>query len=119
MARLELAEVNAFYGESHVLHGVSLSVGEGEVVSLLGRNGAGKTTTLLTIMGYLTPRPGRILYDGRAIAGLAPHAIARLGFGFVPQERGIFPSLTVRENLTVASRAGRNSRWSLAEIYRL
>jgi branched-chain amino acid transport system ATP-binding protein len=118
MARLELENVNAFYGESHVLHGVSLAVAEGEVVCLLGRNGAGKTTTLLTIMGYLQPRPGRIAYGGRDLAGLPPYAVARRGFGFVPQERGIFPSLTVRENLTVAARRG-NGRWTLAEIHRL
>ena len=103
---LELENVNAYYGDSHILHGVSLAVGEGEVVCLLGRNGAGKTTTILTIMGYLKPRPGRILYHGRDIAALPPYAVARLGFGFVPQERGIFPSLTVRENLTVFARAG-------------
>jgi len=112
-------EVNTFYGDVHVLHGVSLSVDEGEVVSLLGRNGAGKTTTLLTIMGYLQPRPGRIVYGGQNLAGLPPYAISRLGFGFVPQERGIFPSLTVRENLTVAARSGRSGRWTLNEIYRL
>jgi branched-chain amino acid transport system ATP-binding protein len=119
MAKLEVAEINAFYGDSHVLHSVSLDVDEGEVVSLLGRNGAGKTTTLLTIMGYLTPRPGRIAYGGRDIAGWPPHSVARLGFGFVPQERGIFPSLTVRENLTVAARGGKSGRWTLAEIYRV
>ena len=89
------------------LPGGSLAVKEGEVVCLLGRNGAGKTTTILTIMGYLKPRPGRILYRGRDIAALPPYAVARLGFGFVPQERGIFPSLTVRENLTVFARACR------------
>jgi branched-chain amino acid transport system ATP-binding protein len=119
MARLELADINTFYGESHVLQGVSLSVDDGEVVSLLGRNGAGKTTTLRTIMGYLQPRPGRITYGGRDLVGLPPYAIAKLGFGFVPQERGIFASLTVRENLTVAARSGRNGRWTLDEIYRL
>jgi len=119
MATLEVADVHAYYGDSHVLHGVSLSVGEGEVVSLLGRNGAGKTTTLLTIMGYLAPRPGRIAYGGQSIAGHAPHEVARLGFGFVPQERGIFPSLTVRENLTVAARTGKDGRWTLAEIFDL
>ena len=101
---LNLENVNAYYGDSHILHGVSLVVEEGEVVCLLGRNGAGKTTTILTIMGYLKPRPGRILYRGRDIATLPPYAVARLGFGFVPQERGIFPSLTVRENLTVFAR---------------
>ena len=103
---LELENINAYYGDSHVLHGVSLAVGEGEVVCLLGRNGAGKTTTILTVMGYLKPRPGRIPYRGRDIAALPPYAMARLGFGFVPQERGIFPSLTVRENLTVFARGG-------------
>jgi branched-chain amino acid transport system ATP-binding protein len=116
---LDLDNVNAFYGESHILHGVSFSVQKGEVVCLLGRNGAGKTTTILTIMGYLKPRPGRIVYNGRDIAALPPYAVARLGFGFVPQERGIFPSLTVRENLTVFARASRDSRWSLDRIYEL
>ena len=98
---LDLENINAYYGDSHILHGVSLSVKEGEVVCLLGRNGAGKTTTILTIMGYLKPRQGRIRYGGRDIAALPPYAVARLGVGFVPQERGIFPSLTVRENLIV------------------
>jgi len=112
---LDLENVNAYYGDSHILHGVSLAVKEGEVVCLLGRNGAGKTTTILTIMGYLKPRPGRILYRGRDIAALPPYAVARLGFGFVPQERGIFPSLTVRENLTVAARG--KGQWDLRAIY--
>ena len=116
---LDLDQVNAYYGDSHILHGVSLSVREGEVVCLLGRNGAGKTTTILTIMGYLKPRPGRIVYNGRDIAALPSYAIARLGFGFVPQERGIFPSLTVRENLTVFARAQRGNRWTLDRIYGL
>ncbi len=113
---LEMADVHAYYGKSHVLHGVSFGVGNGEVACLLGRNGAGKTTTILTIMGYLKPRRGRITYDGRDLADLPPQAIARLGFGFVPQERGIFPSLTVRENLTVFARPGRGA-WNLARIY--
>ena len=116
---LELDNVHAFYGQSHVLHGVSLLVRSGEVVCLLGRNGAGKTTTVLTVMGYLQPRPGRIRYNDRDVVGLPPHAVARLGFGFVPQERGIFPSLTVRENLTVFARSGRGEagRWTLARIF--
>ena len=116
---LEVDAVHSYYGDSHVLHGVSLSVKEGEVVSLLGRNGAGKTTTVLTIMGYLAPRPGRIVYNGREIGGWPPHRVARQGFGFVPQERGIFPSLTVKENLTVAARGGKNARWKLDDIYKL
>jgi branched-chain amino acid transport system ATP-binding protein len=116
---LELDNVNAYYGDSHILHGVSLSVRDGEIVCLLGRNGAGKTTTILTVMGYLQPRPGRIRYNDRDIAGLPPFAVARLGFGFVPQERGIFSSLTVRENLTVFSRTGGKGYWTLKRIFDL
>jgi branched-chain amino acid transport system ATP-binding protein len=116
---LDLENVNAYYGDSHILHGVTMSVQEGEVVCLLGRNGAGKTTTILTIMGYLKPRPGRIRYQGRDIAALPPYAVARLGFGFVPQERGIFPSLTVRENLTVFARGAGERRWTLDRVFTL
>ena len=116
---LDLENINAYYGDSHILHGVSLSVKEGEVVCLLGRNGAGKTTTILTIMGYLKPRQGRIRYGGRDIAALPPYAVARLGVGFVPQERGIFPSLTVRENLMVFARAAGKSAWTLGRIFDL
>ena len=118
---LELENVHAFYGQSHVLHGVSMVVHRGEVVCLLGRNGAGKTTTVLTVMGYLQPRPGRVRYNGRDVVGLPPYAVARLGFGFVPQERGIFPSLTVRENLTVFARDSSGgeggSGWTLPRIF--
>jgi branched-chain amino acid transport system ATP-binding protein len=116
---LAVENVNAYYGDSHILHGVSFAVREGEVICLLGRNGAGKTTTILTIMGYLKPRPGRIRYRDRDIAALPPYAVARLGVGFVPQERGIFPSLTVRENLTVFARAGGGRRWTLERIFEL
>jgi branched-chain amino acid transport system ATP-binding protein len=116
---LELENVNAYYGDSHILHGVSLAVREGEVACLLGRNGAGKTTTILTVMGYLHPRPGRIRYDGRDIAVLPPYLVARLGFGFVPQERGIFASLTVRENLTTFARSGGSGYWTLPRIFEL
>jgi branched-chain amino acid transport system ATP-binding protein len=116
---LELENVHAYYGESHILHGVSLCVQPGEVVCLLGRNGAGKTTTILTVMGYLQPRPGHIRYRERGITGLSPYAVARLGFGFVPQERGIFPSLTVRENLTVFARVGVNGYWTLKRVFDL
>lgn len=118
---LEMENVHAYYGESHILHGVSLTVRPGEVVCILGRNGAGKTTTVLTLMGYLQPRPGHIRYNDRDIAGLPTHAVARLGFGFVPQERGIFPSLTVQENLTVFARKGsddgRGGDWTLTRIF--
>jgi branched-chain amino acid transport system ATP-binding protein len=91
------------------------------VACLLGRNGAGKTTTILTIMGYLKPRPGRILFRGQDIAALPPFKVARLGFGFVPQERGIFPSLTVRENLMVFAHAGggNGGRWTLERVFKL
>ena len=116
---LDVDNIHAYYGDSHILHGVSLAVKEGEVVCLLGRNGAGKTTTILTIMGYLKPRPGRIRFRGRDIAALPPYAVARLGFGFVPQERGIFPSLTVRENLTVFARGTAGGRWTLERILEL
>jgi branched-chain amino acid transport system ATP-binding protein len=118
---LDLENVNAYYGHSHILRGVSLPVREGEVTCLLGRNGAGKTTTILTIMGYLKPHPGRIRFRGQDIAALPPYRVARLGFGFVPQERGIFPSLTVRENLTVFARAGGrgNGHWTLERVFTL
>ena len=116
---LELNDVHAYYGDSHVLHGVSLSVAEGEVVGLLGRNGAGKTTTLLTIMGYVHCREGTIAYQGARVDGLRPHLIARRGIGFVPQERRIFPSLTVRENLTVGERRSGRGRWTLKDIFNI
>ena len=116
---LDLENIDSYYGESHILHGVSLTVRNGEVVCLLGRNGAGKTTTILTIMGYLHPRHGTIRFNGRDIGGLPPYAVARLGFGFVPQERGIFPSLSVRENLTVFARVGRSGYWTLQRVFEL
>jgi branched-chain amino acid transport system ATP-binding protein len=121
---LEIESVHAYYGESHVLQGVSLLVAPGEIVCLLGRNGAGKTTTILTVMGYLQPRRGRIRYNNRDVVGLPPYAVARLGVGLVPQERRIFPSLTVLENLTVFARkaltgngAGIAGPWTLARIF--
>jgi branched-chain amino acid transport system ATP-binding protein len=85
----------------------------------LGRNGAGKTTTILTVMGYLHPRDGRVTYSGRDIGALPPYAVSRLGVGFVPQERGIFPSLTVRENLTVFARGSSKNGWTLPRIFEL
>jgi branched-chain amino acid transport system ATP-binding protein len=116
---LAVEDVHAYYGQSHVLHGVSLTVGRGEIVSLLGRNGSGKTTTLLTIMGFIAPPRGAVVYDGRDISGWAPFRVSRLGLGFVPQERGIFSSLTVRENLTVAARRGSSGEWTLERVYAL
>ncbi len=99
---LKLADVHAYYGKSHVLQGVSLDVGKGELVTLLGRNGVGKTTTLRTIMGLLRPRGGEIRFNGQLLTGSPPHRIPRLGIGYVPQGRQIFPELTVRENLLLA-----------------
>jgi branched-chain amino acid transport system ATP-binding protein len=92
-------DVHTFYGKSHILHGVSLQVGHGEVVGLLGRNGVGKSTTLKTIMGLVSPSRGKILYEGKPVAGLPPHRLARLGIGYVPEDRRIFKLLTVMENL--------------------
>jgi branched-chain amino acid transport system ATP-binding protein len=112
---LGVAGVDAFYGKSHVLHGVSLDVFPGEVVALLGRNGAGKTTTLAAITGVVPPRRGRITYRGRDVAGWPPEAIARLGVGLVPQGRRIFPNLSVLENLTIARRGQRG--WTLERVF--
>ena len=92
-------EVHTYYGKSHVLHGVSLKVGRGEVVGLLGRNGVGKSTTLKTIMGLVQPSQGKVLLGGNSITGLPPHKLARLGIGYVPEDRRIFRLLTVMENL--------------------
>ncbi len=98
---LEIRDLHGFYGESHVLHGVSLDVRQGEVVTLLGRNGAGKTSTLRAVMGILPGRSGSIKFQGRELIGMAPHKVPRLGIGYVPEERGIFASLSVDENLTL------------------
>ena len=116
---LQVDNIHTYYGDSHILHGVSLDVKAGQVTSLLGRNGAGKTTTLLTMMGYLAPRQGSVTYKGQDISGKPAHRISRMGLGFVPQEQGVFASLTVEENLTVAARAGRDGRWTLPRIYEL
>jgi branched-chain amino acid transport system ATP-binding protein len=103
---LEARGVHAFYGQSHVLHGVDLSIAPGETVTLMGRNGMGKTTTIRALLGLLPPRAGRVLVRGEDVAGWPAHRIARLGIGLVPEGRGIFPTLTVRENLVVAARPG-------------
>jgi branched-chain amino acid transport system ATP-binding protein len=100
-------DLHTFYGKSHILHGVSLVVGKGEVVGLLGRNGVGKSTTLKTIMGLVAPSQGKILFEGKPITGLPPHKLARQGIGYVPEDRRIFKLLTVMENLrTGLDRAG-------------
>ena len=116
MPLLELADVRAGYGDAVVLDGVSLEVPERGSLAVLGRNGVGKSTLLLTLMGYTSLKRGAILWKGRDISRLAPHRRAQLGLGWVAQEREIFPSLTVAENLTVAARPG---RWDLEAVYRL
>ncbi|GGJ18418.1 ABC transporter ATP-binding protein [Neoroseomonas lacus] len=109
-ALLELDAIEAGYGKSRVLHGVTLSVAAGETVALLGRNGAGKTTTMRCIMGLLPPTAGRIAFDGRDLRGMPSHAVARLGLSLVPEHRGVFAALTVEENLRLAVRRG--SAWT-------
>lgn len=103
---LELADVRAAYGETRVLHGVDLHVDHGEVVALVGRNGAGKTTTLRTITGAVAPTSGSIIYDGEDVTGLTPTETARTGISLVPEDRRVFPGLTVRENLQIAELGG-------------
>ncbi len=104
---VEVDGVHTYYGKSHILHGVSLTIAPGEVVGLLGRNGVGKSTTLKTIMGLLRPSRGTVMLEGRAIAGVPPHKLARRGIGYVPEDRRIFRLLTVMENLrTGLDRAG-------------
>ncbi len=125
--RLALDGVHTYYGRSHVIQGISLTVGEGEVVALLGRNGAGKTTTMRTVTGLTRPRHGRVLLDGTDISHLPPHRIARAGVAYVPSGRRVFGSLTVRQNLELARRgttkpgpggAGtQSSPWTLKRVY--
>jgi branched-chain amino acid transport system ATP-binding protein len=118
---LALVDVDALYGESHVLHGVSFTLNAGRVLALLGRNGAGKTTCMSSIIGFLPPRRGEIRLFGEAIERLAPETIARKGVGFVPQGRRIFATLTVRENLAVSrqARPGTASHWNLERVIAL
>lgn len=104
---LEAANLNTYYGESHALQDMSISVEEGEVVALLGRNGMGKSTTLKTIMGLLKPRSGKVVFDGRDLTGLRPHKVALAGIGYVPEERRIFPNLTVIDNLMMGVKGGK------------
>jgi branched-chain amino acid transport system ATP-binding protein len=111
---LQVTGIDTFYGLGHILHGLSLSVAEGEVVALLGRNGAGKTTTLRSITGLTPPRNGQIRYKGRDIAGAEPHRISQLGVALVPETRGIFSYLTCHENLAIGRRAA--SRWQMDTV---
>lgn len=118
---LEMRDVHTFYGTSHVLFGVSLDVDRGEVVCLMGRNGAGKSTTFRTVMGLNPPRAGTVLFQGKDVTRLKVHTKARLGIGYVPEDRQIFPELTVRENLDIGRSSGihRKDGWNIDRIYGL
>jgi branched-chain amino acid transport system ATP-binding protein len=118
---LQVSNLNTFYGGAHILHDVSLAVKAGEVVALLGRNGAGKSTTIKSIIGLAPPRSGKIQFEGRSIFGLPAHVISRAGIGYVPEERRIFPSLTVNENLEVGIRAPQDGapKWTHDQLFEL
>jgi branched-chain amino acid transport system ATP-binding protein len=115
---LAVEDLHAHYGKSHILHGVTLEVDAGEIVCLLGRNGVGKSTTLKSVMGLVAPSRGNVSFKGAPIAGLPPYRIARLGLGYVPEERRIFPTITVRENLLMGIKGGaRNGGWTPERVY--
>lgn len=118
---LDVTGLNTFYGGAHILRDVRLTVGPNEVVALLGRNGAGKSTTIKSIMGLVRPRSGRVTYKGEDITGREPHAVCRLGIGYVPEERRIFSELTVEENLEVGRRPPREDapEWTVAHLFEL
>jgi branched-chain amino acid transport system ATP-binding protein len=118
-ALLEVRELNAYYGKSHILQGVNLDVGASEVVSLLGRNGVGRSTTLKAIMGEVHPK-GTVRFRGADIAGLPSYRIAQRGLGYVPENRDIFPTLTVRQNLLLGQKhAGREGRWKMVDMFEM
>ena len=114
--KLQVADLNSFYGPAHILFDIALEVGEGEVVALLGRNGAGKSTTLKSLMGVVTPRSGKVVFDGKNVAGQKSHAIARVGMQLVHEDRRIFGSLNVEENIILAGLTADN-KWPLERIY--
>ena len=116
---LRIRDVDTYYGDSHVLHGVGFALQGGRLLGLLGRNGAGKTTCMSTIMGFLKPRRGSIMLFGEEVAGLAPETIARKGICLVPQGRRMFRSLTVQENLEVARQARENGTWTIDRVFTL
>ena len=116
---LAVQDLHAYYGSSHILQGVNLEVGDGEIVSLLGRNGVGRSTTCKTIMGLVPPK-GTITYHGEKISGMKPHDIARKGIGFVPEDRWIFPGLTVLQNLQLGFKSRtQKGRWSVDDVFEL
>lgn len=116
---LRVEEIHTFYGDSHILHGLSLQVEKGKLAVLLGRNGMGKTTTIRSIIGFTSPRSGKILFHDKEIQRMPSYKIARLGIGLIPQGRGIFPNLTVRENLVLGARKSSCVSWTLEKIYDL
>jgi branched-chain amino acid transport system ATP-binding protein len=116
---LEIKDLNAWYGESHVLHGINLSVNKGEVVCLLGRNGAGRTTTLRSVLGLVSSRTGSIKVNGLDVLSMPTHEVARLGIGYCPEERGIFTSLTCEQNLMLPPKVGEGMAMEVAEIYKM
>ena len=116
---LEVSGLHAYYGKSHILQGVDFSVGEGEIVSLLGRNGVGRSTTLKAITGEVEPQ-GSVIFRGKQIAGRKMHQIARAGIGYVPENRNIFPTLTVRQNLILGiKQMGKEGRWSINDMFEM
>jgi branched-chain amino acid transport system ATP-binding protein len=116
---LEVKDLHAYYGKSHILQGVNLNVKNGEIVSILGRNGVGRSTTLKAIMGDVPPQ-GSIMFQGRQIAGLKSYQVAYAGLGYVPEDRSIFPGLTVEQNLILGEKSARkNPRWSIEDVYDL
>lgn len=116
---LEVDDLHAFYGKSHILHGVTFNVREGEIVSLLGRNGVGRSTTIKAIMGNVPPR-GSVRFKGEEIVGCKPHQTARRGLGFVPETRDIFPALTVRQNLQLGEKSSKSAgRWTMGDMFRM
>ncbi len=121
MTLLAVSDLHAFYGRAHILHGVSFTMEQGEVVALVGRNGAGKSTTMKAVMGLVPPAKGNLTFDGHAIAGREPFEIARLGLGYVPEERRVFSELTVMENLAVGERPPRADapRWTVDALFSL
>jgi branched-chain amino acid transport system ATP-binding protein len=121
MAAIEARAIHAYYDTSHILHGVDLTVGRGEIVSLMGRNGMGKTTTLRTLLGLIRPRQGQVLVHGKDMTGAPAHRVAQAGIAMVPEGGGIFPKLTVHENLIMAARPGRdgNPGWTFEHVLEL
>lgn len=117
---LKLVDIDTYYGESHILHGISLEVGKGSIVAILGRNGMGKTTTIRSIIGFTPPRRGTVTFKGYNITHIQSYQIAQMGIGLCPQGRRIFPSLSVKENLTMPARSkGDQKAWSIDRVYSL